>query len=552
MVTDTVLILALILAVAYLMYRRTSKGSDYIVAKETLRNEFRGISDIYNADTTGFIAKELLDTATARRTEPGVVFPINPRADSSVFNRTARGNLQPAQIKERDTPPVKNLDGIENKPMFNAPLSQNVNTTSPVGPGISLLTGLPIETTHNNMTPFFGGSVKQNTVIERFDSVSKDLPYHKVDKPNTFSDISPQLITGMPAITTLIDTSRFPTSEFKQNEMLMQPIRVQAPLSGTLSTDRDVPKNVDELRTVLNPRTENEGRTVSGQLGAYRGLVGAFKKNGPDTFGLNVLLGGTPVITAPVDPGNVVSARAERVPLTMDYYGSASGSGTERVKTTFSIPTRTATEKDSPMNPAMTIGTSPSRGVFTVEYDSTTTLATLPGSVPSRGGRTNTNIGPIKTTIKETLVTTIDPARNSRGILKESRTGLTLNKLKTTFKEINSENKYAPTASRSLGLGYTVNDYVAPVTNRESEHTEYTPGGVHGQIPTLDLTGETHFKKNTVKTEFWNGGARLIPGVPEASQVGAGRSRCEPRENTSVLFGSVRSQLADNPYALKA
>jgi hypothetical protein len=193
-----------------------------------------------------------------------------------------------------------NTDGVEAPPVYNS--GRTV---------ISSLTGLPMpaqEFTHNNMQPFYRGSVKQNMS----DFQNRDLldnmigtGVNDIGKREQAPLFEPHReptgnITGMESATSFIQdrmvapTNRagerpveptmvgpglgqgytpFPTGGFQQmevNEIMMQR------------------KSVDETRYASDPRVSYEGQVIVGKaLNGVRGEMGEVRKYRPDTFFLN-------------------------------------------------------------------------------------------------------------------------------------------------------------------------------------------------------------------------------------------------------------------------
>tara|TARA_B100000902_G_scaffold390544_1_gene439654 strand:+ start:559 stop:2670 length:2112 start_codon:yes stop_codon:yes gene_type:complete len=191
-----------------------------------------------------------------------------------------------------------NLDNLNSSP------SQQINFLSD-----ETLSGetLSVENfTHNNMVPFFGGSVTQNTDAFAGDNtLSKytgiETFYQPKKETKSFQDVSPNIgnVNGSSAFT--IDPrvqGRYLPSEKRQGEKPFEEVRVgpglnkgytSAPSGGfqqneTLQYVQQ--KNVDELRVKSKPKaTGLEGRINPGSLsGGTRGKISELKKNRPDTF----------------------------------------------------------------------------------------------------------------------------------------------------------------------------------------------------------------------------------------------------------------------------
>lgn len=156
---------------------------------------------------------------------------------------------------------------------------------------------------HNNMEPFFGGSVRQNltdgatnTILENHTGNGK-VYKHKAETKSMFDlerDVSH--VFGAPNANNEDIRSRFIPSQKRQNELPITQVRVGPGInqgytskpSGGLNQanvrDFVMPKDTNELRTLNNPKTSNKGRIIMGQKEAQRGVVVAPQKNQPETF----------------------------------------------------------------------------------------------------------------------------------------------------------------------------------------------------------------------------------------------------------------------------
>lgn len=196
-------------------------------------------------------------------------------------------------------------DKIMTGPMFRdingLNVSSNVVSESGNGPvnfqenfsniqnGVSSLTGLPAELKHNNMVPFFGSNITQNTnvqgrsVLEDYTGAT-DTPRSKREVPKMFEN-EKQNIYGSRPDGDLLSQDRFYQSNLKTNLLPVPQIKVQ-PLPEEYV--RPSFKSVDELRVVNKPKVENKGRVVQGKRYiTNRGQQAPVVKNRPDTFYIN-------------------------------------------------------------------------------------------------------------------------------------------------------------------------------------------------------------------------------------------------------------------------
>ena len=158
---------------------------------------------------------------------------------------------------------------------------------------------------HNNMVPFFGSTIRQNTdqnrtssilehhtgVMENYTSKKEQAPLFKptMDMGNVYGTQN-QFDREL---------ERYITSQKKTNELPFEKIMVGPGLNKGYGSDpsggfhnpntRDfiLPKTIDELRVKNNPKITFEGRIISGKSINKRGQEGITVKNRPDTFFVN-------------------------------------------------------------------------------------------------------------------------------------------------------------------------------------------------------------------------------------------------------------------------
>lgn len=216
----------------------------------------------------------------------------NPTPDLNVTSIEA-AKYQTISKLQNVTGGIEKFTPVASRPMFEeiikAPTAAKEDPKKPV----SLLTGLPLEDSHNNMVPFFGSNVKQN--METFANVSV-LDHHTGNKDTFFrkkeqefmGDITYQNPYSL-SFTLGVSKERFSdnASRYKQGEAPFDKKYIEAPIAGTIDNTiqiRDTFKSVDELRVTSKPKQTFEGRTVSGKMGENRGVIGDVGKFRPDTF----------------------------------------------------------------------------------------------------------------------------------------------------------------------------------------------------------------------------------------------------------------------------
>jgi hypothetical protein len=193
-----------------------------------------------------------------------------------------------------------NVPGHEEPPVYNS--GKTV---------ISPLTGLPMspdEFTHNNMVPFFRGSVKQNMTDDANRSKLDNMigtGFNQIEKREQAPLFDPHReptgnITGLENITDFFQ-DRVVVNSNRAFEKPMESTRVgpgvsqgfsSLPIGGFQQFEvMEVAKrnlSIDELRVASNPRITYEGVVIAGKtIGAQRGEIGEVRKYHPDKFFMN-------------------------------------------------------------------------------------------------------------------------------------------------------------------------------------------------------------------------------------------------------------------------
>ena len=171
---------------------------------------------------------------------------------------------------------------------------------------ISPLTGQSIkkEAFHDNMVPFIKNKNQQNlnsdaysNTLGRYTGNDPDYrPKKKEIKP--FFDVTPNnsYVYGSPSFTDTVGLDRYVPSQKRQGEKPFQDIRVGPGLAAGYTAEpvgglnqanaRDyiLPKSVDELRVLTNPKLTFEGRIIVGLKSGQRGLQAKPFKNRPERY----------------------------------------------------------------------------------------------------------------------------------------------------------------------------------------------------------------------------------------------------------------------------
>jgi hypothetical protein len=239
------------------------------------------------------------------RTPPGdATVPGSPRQPQVAYANTVRDELPPSIRKALFSSPVPATS--MNVPGAEAPPNYNSGKTI-----ISPLTGLPMPTdefTHNNMVPFFRGSVKQNISDEanrsKLDSMI-GTGYDQIEKREQAPLFDPHReptgnVTGLESFTNfaqdrIISSSNRAFEKPTESVMVGPGIKQgysSLPIGGyqqfeVLEEARRY-RNVDELRVASKPKITYEGMVNAGKaIGTQRGQIGEVRKYHPDKFFMN-------------------------------------------------------------------------------------------------------------------------------------------------------------------------------------------------------------------------------------------------------------------------
>jgi len=244
--------------------------------------------------------------------------PLDNTAEDGTVLSNAFRDQQTAQLSVQQQSKILNGPMFSEMPITQAPPDFSVistqgteqNFNKPGGWGnvlqgeSSLLTGLPLDTSHNNQTPFFGSTVTQNLngnqqTLEQFTGTDPTWRHKReLEQNNLFAPVI-QDIFGTPNTPEELRRERYHQSNLKTNVLPFPQVRVASGLnqvgygtegSGGFHDDyRPHVRNVDELRVKNNPKQVYEGRVLSGQNPSTvrRGQIGQVSKNQPDRFYIN-------------------------------------------------------------------------------------------------------------------------------------------------------------------------------------------------------------------------------------------------------------------------
>ena len=463
-------------------------------------------SNIYESNMVNEVTEEMLQRSklnyelSKSPSDTGILPPIYNSyslESNGTINNNVQGQLnyinKVSDIKANSFKPV-----IQNRPMFTEQ-SSIINSTErnyadfssgelQIDQQKSLLTGLPIDTSHNNMVPFFGSNLKQNvetftneSILDRYTGKSNTLYKPKQETGNFFS-VKPQDIYGTPQFTTEVEIDRFIPSIYRQNEKPFSDIKQPAQIAGTFDNNiRPSFPTIDAFRIGNRTQETYAGRTIAGQRGEVRGVNGDVSKNRPDTFYKNnILFTTTGDYTAPKSTENFSNfQQTNRSDYNSEYFGTVSAqitSDKQRIGKNNSDSLFKESNKTS-----FSIGVSNLTGNKSTNDYGKSTITVFDTQRISESPFTNvhqSHIGPTtrfgdtpNTTIKETTLsfdnsgyikTQFDKGNNdpyNEGFIDISAP--------TTHKETTVINNYRGIANKEDAMGYLVNKYSAKTTSKE-------------------------------------------------------------------------------------
>lgn len=417
------------------------------------------------------------------------------------------------------------LPSIENRPMFmdeikndeqteiskNMKLDnyKNISSNKETFDNVSSLTGLPMMTEHNNMIPFFGSNVKQNTKVDSNTHLldlhtGNNSTYFKKEEVGPIFDTQEENIYGNPVFSASVNTDRFIPSLFKENEKPFQEERIKAPISGTIENKiRPEFKKVNQLRPGNDPKLTYKGRILSGKFGEVPGYQSDVEKNRPDTYykqGADRYLVTNGSYIAKTGERDYSSALQQtgRQQYNASYFGTSKHEVSNNRQTlskfdnsnellTPSIYTesiRNNFENDyirnaGGNNSTLDYGKS-SYVAYETERQTTEDKTQLSNPTLTEMGKKVRLQDQPKTTVKETTLyydnTGYVKSDFNTGKSSAYASGLTGVDAKTTNKEMTSNTEYFSSVQTDKGLGYLVNKYDPKTTNKEiiSAKSEYT------------------------------------------------------------------------------
>ncbi|KXS09269.1 hypothetical protein M427DRAFT_149977 [Gonapodya prolifera JEL478] len=155
--------------------------------------------------------------------------------------------------------------------------NDNFSEEYPTLPGMSRLTGLPAETTHTNMVPFFNGAKPPGiTNTGAFETKLSLHTGHRVGRDgvwmpieNNHADLCGDRVLTLGRVR---NSSRAAETVVTPDQYVLPCKQMQVGVPADVPQERVLPRTMDELRTVCNPKTVHMGITKAGAFPVERAV----------------------------------------------------------------------------------------------------------------------------------------------------------------------------------------------------------------------------------------------------------------------------------------
>lgn len=570
--------------------------------KEILSRSLENYSLAEKPSETGFI-HPLFNTYGAVGSESIMSAKTNNTFEITGVDSKTLGEINDINRLGKET----KIDNIESQPMFKIGNMIETKGYSDVEEKVDVnnLTGLPYDASHINMTPFFGGSIKQN--IETFSNESllenrsgKTATFKHKQEIKSLYDKQPENIYGNPAFTTQVELDRYIPSLYRQNERPVEQEYISAPISGTVDNPinpKITAKTVDDLRVLSKQKETYKGRTIAGQLGSVRGIEGEVVKRRPDTYYEQetpdkLFRGPGAYVETTMERDYKTNFKgAARQDYNMEYYGGANNSqliktqqrlgtidnSSELSLSLFQNPKRQNFEADSMRNVSGSINNKMvddygKSGITSYESERATTgeQSHLLNAQRKEFGMAIKPQDKFKTTLKQdtmiydnvgNIKTTFD-----NGKISAYESGISGVDAKVTQKQSLINNKYLGNIQKERGMGYIVTKYDARITGKEmltkdSELKNQKSGPQYfqtasGKASQADLKSTQNMllkEKEDIRPKM---NVNINPLIPSKELLGATIQFRDDNEkidrvSSQRLDPTILNQLNDNPFIIK-
>jgi hypothetical protein len=290
-------------------YYFSNKSNNNRVANNNNKNLKKynlGVNNVYDSNYDKRIKnkeQQLLNESFARSNYVKKTNIVNP---ATIRDHLTQNDLLHSKPDDELTMNLLNKKAIEEDKIVyvNKPSDKNMVEEFFVSP----LTGQKMskKSAHNNVVPFFGGSVKQNTNaeatashMEHFTGDQKMFQKKQETAPLFAPKSNVNHVYGTPNMSSST-RDRFIQSRFHEGVPVIEKQYVgpglnqgfsKKPSGGFHQQDAQIyamPKNVDELRTANNPKVSYTTPVIEGMSTVVnRGKLGKVNKDRPNTFYVN-------------------------------------------------------------------------------------------------------------------------------------------------------------------------------------------------------------------------------------------------------------------------
>ncbi len=390
---------------------------------------------------------------------------------------------------------------------------------------------------HNNMEPFFGGSIKQNmredihrTKLEHFTGTQPSYK-HKKEIKRMFKPVK-QNIHGQP-VSKDRQLNRLHVSNKKPNQLPFEQVKVQPGIEtkvgdkakhGFHDDFRPKYKTVDELR--INPKISYKGRIVKGLKNAKRGKRPNVVKRNPERFAVN-----------------------EHGDLVKQTFGGMS-KARKRERFALRSTARAGTSKEYAGNAKAHVSAQPKAGLQRVSKKPS---YKYPENHP-KGANKSYNKGKVRTPAKAQFCI---PMGNAKPQENETYTYNPNDIARTTIKETTISNNVTGGIGGQVNKPtvYDPNNIPGP-TQREGLHGKNITGIAAGQIKKATVYDPNDLARNTIKETLVGknvtggmGGQINKPTVYDPNDITrrTGKETLADKNRTGLISAGQLKHIAHDP-----
>jgi len=263
-----------------------------------------GLSKFYKESENNNINTKVLNIRDKFMDDVISDYAANSDDDKSYCNEFQK-QFEPLEFKHKGLPNtfnnMKTVKLFNNQPIYDGKFNPNDDGRY----------GVTSDMNHENMQPNFKSKDKgynpmmnkqwndmSSRKVELFTGSDQNPQFkHKAEVKPLFNPVTNKVdsVTGTPVFTDFYE-SRYIPSDKRQGEKPFQPVRVspglnlgynQTGATGRQDLYRSLPKTVDELRPLTNPKVSYKNQIIPGQKGNNRGIVGETVQYTPDRFFYN-------------------------------------------------------------------------------------------------------------------------------------------------------------------------------------------------------------------------------------------------------------------------